>query len=147
MREISKRVSLQGELVIDDFHHQNYYLRQSSILEVPMSHQPAFFSLSSLISHPLAWLCLILRVHASLSWVMLIFILINNFISTMHVKDTLFYFSRDCFPVTFHEAFTFKEILFIILLGLNCSYLIFLILHQFVSWWLNTILICSSLSA
>ena len=51
----------------------------------------------------------------------------------MHVKDTLFYFSRDSFPVTFHEAFNFKEILFIILLGLNCSYLIFLILHQFVS--------------
>lgn len=49
----------------------------------------------------------------------------------MQVTDTLFYFSRDSFPMTFDEAFNVKEIRFIILLGLNSSYLIFPILHQF----------------
>ena len=54
----------------------------------------------------------------------LLFFILNNFIRTMQVTDTLFYFSRDLFPMTFDEAFDVKGILFIILLGLNSSYLI-----------------------
>ena len=54
----------------------------------------------------------------------LLFFILNNFISTIQVTDTLFYFSRDSFPMTFDEAFDVKEILFIFLLGLNSSYLI-----------------------